>query len=244
MAFLKVNEQVPAEWTVVTRDLYADFGAFQLDGLAFSPMAGELGLFDHVYLARSEADLANCPTPVPAEQPLALFEDQPEFAEELNEGGGTATIVSDEKYAGTASIKITPDQRYRTTHPRLGVRIRQNPGPGEYRYLRFAWRKQGGTTICLQLNHDGAWGPVAGNPAKFRYDAGAGPETYGAALRVDPNLPAGWTLVTRDLFADFGEFTFTGIALSPADGEFALFDHLYLGRTPRDFELAAPAASP
>ena len=48
-------------------------------------------------------------------------------------------------------------------------------------------------------------------------------------------------VVTRDLFADFGAFTLTGLALSPMDGDFALFDHIYLGRSVRDFELATPA---
>ena len=45
----------------------------------------------------------------------------------------------------------------------------------------------------------------------------------------------------RDLYADFGAFTLTGIALSAIDGDFALFDHIYLGRTVRDFELSSPA---
>jgi hypothetical protein len=43
-------------------------------------------------------------------------------------------------------------------------------------------------------------------------------------------------VVTRDLFADFGEFTFTGLALSPVDGELALFDHIYLGASSADFD--------
>ena len=53
-------------------------------------------------------------------------------------------------------------------------------------------------------------------------------------------MPAEFTVVTRDLFADFGEFTLTGLALSPVDGEFALFDHIYLGTPPEDFELVKP----
>jgi hypothetical protein len=53
-------------------------------------------------------------------------------------------------------------------------------------------------------------------------------------------LPGNFTVVTRDLFADFGEFTFTGIALSPVDGEAARYDHIYLGKSLRDFELVAP----
>jgi biopolymer transport protein ExbB len=122
----------------------------------------------------------------------------------------------------------------------LGLKIREKPAPGEFRYLRFAWKKQGGQAICLQLNHDGQWGPAGDNPAKFRYHAGPAGELFGGSLGVDANLPAGFTLVTRDLFADFGEFTLTGIALSPVDGEYALFDHIYLGTTPDEFELVKP----
>ena len=59
-------------------------------------------------------------------------------------------------------------------------------------------------------------------------------------MPVDANLPAEFTVVTRDLFADFGEFTLSGIALSTVDGEFALFDHIYLGTKPEDFELVKP----
>jgi hypothetical protein len=174
------------------------------------------------------------------EQPLAIFEDQSEFVTQLNQGGGQATLVSDEKYSGTSSVKVTPDQKFNPALPGLGVKIREKPGPGEFRYLQFAWKKQGGAAICLQLNHDGQWGPAGDKPAKFRYHAGGGAECFGASVSVDGALPAEFSLVTRDLFADFGEFTLTGIALSPMDGQHALFDHIYLGTSPEDFELVKP----
>jgi hypothetical protein len=176
----------------------------------------------------------------PAEKPLSVFEDQVEFLANLKEGGGHASLIAEEKYSGLASIKVTPDQRFNPALPGLGVKIREMPGPGEYRFLRFAWKKQGGQAICLQLNHDGQWGPAANNPAKFRYHAGPAGEVFGGSVGVDANLPAAFTVVTRDLFADFGEFTLTGIALTPVDGEFALFDHIYLGKSPEDFELVKP----
>ena len=176
----------------------------------------------------------------PVEKPLAIFEDQAEFVANLKEGGGQASLNTEEKYSGTASVKVTPDQRFNPALPGLGLKIREKPGPGEYRYLRFAWKKQGGAAICLQLNHDGQWGPAGNSPAKFRYHAGSGGECFGASVPVDANLPAAFTVVTRDLFTDFGEFTLSGIALSPVDGEFALFDHIYLGTTPEDFELVKP----
>ncbi|MEX0713533.1 MAG: PPC domain-containing protein [Pirellulales bacterium] len=240
-AAIKIDEKLPESWVAVTRDLFADFGAFSLDGLAFTASDGEHALFDHVYLARTADDLQGCPQPPAAEQPLAVFEDQPEFVANLGEGDGTAALFADEKYSGAASVKVTPGQRYNPALPGLGVKIREEPGVGEYRFLRFAWKKQGGERICLQLNHDGKWGPQPDNPGKFRYDAGpAQGESYGAALRIDQALPSDFVVVTRDLFADFGEFTLTGIALSPQDGEYALFDHIYLGRGTADFDLVKP----
>jgi hypothetical protein len=175
-----------------------------------------------------------------ASPPLAIFEDEADFADKLNQGAGKISLVSDDHYSGKAALKVTPDQRFNPSLPGLNVKIREKPGAGEYRYLTFAWKKKGGSQLCLQLNHDGQWGPPGDAPGhKFRYHAGAGPECFGASLAIDPKLPEGWVLVTRDLYADFGEFTLTGLALSPIDGDYALFDHIYLARQAADFSAAA-----
>ncbi len=239
-AAIKIDPKLPEDWVVVTRDLFADFGSFALTGMAFRPGPGDYALFDHIYLARSMEDLKRCPEPIPPQQPFAIFEDQADFVANLLEGAGTATLETGDKYSGKSSVKVTPDQRFNERLPGLGIKIRQNPGRGEYRFLRFAWKKKGGQIICLQLNHDGQWGPAEGMPAKFRYHAGVGPEPYGASVALANKIPEDWVVVTRDLYADFGEFTLTGIALSPIDGEYGLFDHIYLGRTTRDFELVKP----
>jgi hypothetical protein len=185
---------------------------------------------------------------VPGEPPppnplLAVFEDDEKFVGYLSKGGGQVSLETQDKYSGAAAIKVTPDQRYNETVPNLNVKVRENPGPGEFRFLRFAWKKKGGAAICLQLNHDGAWGVGgSGKPgAKFRYHAGPGGECYGASLAIDDKLPGEFVVVTRDLFADFGEFTLTGLAFSPVDGEFALFDHLHLARTQADLDQLKPA---
>ena len=175
-----------------------------------------------------------------AEPPKEIFEDDEKFAALLTEGEGRAIPDQRDKYSGTYSLRVTPDQKFNANLPNLGVKIRENPGPGEYRYIRFAWKKAGGNSICLQLNHDGTWGPggTGREGAKFRYHAGPGGECYGASLTIDEKLPAPrFVVVTRDLFADFGEFTLTGLAFSPVDGQAALFDHLYLARQPEDFTL-------
>jgi hypothetical protein len=174
-----------------------------------------------------------------AEQPLEVFEDDEKFIALLTEGGGKAVPENRDKFSGQTCLRVNGDQKYATKLPQLGVKIRENPGPGEVRYIRFAWKKQGGNTICLQLNHDGAFGPggTGREGAKFRYHAGPGGECYGGSLVIDDKLPAKFEVVTRDLFADFGEFTLDGLAFSAVDGQAALFDHIYLGRSPADFEL-------
>lgn len=175
----------------------------------------------------------------PAEQPLEVFEDDEKFIALLTEGGGKAVPENRDKFSGQTCLRVNGDQKFAKKLPQLGLKVRENPGPGEVRYIRFAWKKQGGNTICLQLNHDGAFGPGGSGRegAKFRYHAGPGGECYGSSLVIDDKVPAKFEVVTRDLFADFGEFTLDGLAFSAVDGQAAFFDHIYLGRSPADFEL-------
>jgi hypothetical protein len=174
------------------------------------------------------------------EKPLVIFEDEPGFVASLVEGHGEATLWQEEKYSGTASVKVTPDQRYNPGLPAVGIKIRQYPGPGEFRYVQFAWKKFGGDIVCLQICHDGKLGPEEGQPASFRYHAGPGPQCQGASVLIDEKIPKDFTLVTRDLFADFGEFTLTGIGLSPSDGTYALYDHIQLAKSIAEFGAMKP----
>jgi hypothetical protein len=174
-----------------------------------------------------------------AEPPLEIFEDDEKFIALLTEGGGKAVPENRDKFSGQTCLRVNGDQKFNAKLPMLSLKVRENPGPGEVRYIRFAWKKNGGNTICLQLNHDGTWGPggTGREGAKFRYHAGPGGECYGGSLVIDEKLPAKFEVVTRDLFADFGEFTLDGLAFSAVDGQAAFFDHLYLGRSLADFDL-------
>jgi hypothetical protein len=176
--------------------------------------------------------------PIAPQQPIAVFEDQPEFISSL--GPNAAVLSSEVKYSGAACVRVKPEQGANPALPGMNLKIRQYPGPGEYRYLRFVWRKEGGKSICLQVGHDGKFGPAPGKRGSFRYHAGPGGEPFGASEELDKNLPREFTVVTRDLFADFGEFTLTGLGLSAVDGSNALFDHIYLARQADDFNLVAP----
>lgn len=170
--------------------------------------------------------------------PARLFEDEPAFVDALTEGDGKAVIEKMDRFSGSAAIRVERTQRFRSEIPGWQFKIREKPGPGEYRYIRFAWKKRGGDSIMVQFNAAGKWGPIRGaaGPA-YRYESGTAENPYKvAAVRVANVLPIEWTIVERDLFMDFGEFALTGLALTPGPGEFGLFDHIYLAREREDFK--------
>jgi hypothetical protein len=130
--------------------------------------------------------------------------------------------------------------------PSWNYPIRENPKPGEYRYLRLAWKKRGAGSVMLELASSGHW-PNA-KVARGRYVAG--PNTTGwAALSVGDVAPSEWTLVTFDLWKDMGDFILTGCAPTCDQGEEAFFDSLILAPSRESlaayrpgFGLASPAA--
>ena len=75
-----------------------------------------------------------------------------------------------------------------------------------------------------------------------RYHAGKNVQPTWTSVEVAKDLPTEWTVVTRDLFKDFGAMTITGVACTSFDGEYALFDHLVFGRTLADLDAATVAA--
>jgi hypothetical protein len=138
-------------------------------------------------------------------------------------------------FSGATCLKVAGYQRYRDALAGWAYPVVGKPRPGEYRYLRFAWKKPEGLGVMLQLCVGGTdWG---------RYYSGVNAVGFQPALQLSPEPPREWTVVTRDLFADFGQvpFTLTGMAFTPMDGV-ALFDHMYLGRTTEDLDRVTNAA--
>jgi len=153
-------------------------------------------------------------------------------------GGEPGSVIREDRdvFTGVEAARVTPLQRYSSRIPGWGYRIVETPkNPGEFRYLRFAWKKIGGSGIMLQL-HDNAksW--------FHRYYAGRNAMGWAPATSVSDQLPGEWEVVTRDLFKEAGAFTLTGIALTPFDGTAGLFDHILLGRTVADLDEATKAA--
>ena len=111
-------------------------------------------------------------------EPVAvLFEDQPQFLAMLTSGNGKARLVTEGTFAGRASLGMTPLQREGVKIPNWNFVIREKPQPGEYRFLRLAWKKRGAGSVMIELASSGQW-PDAKVP-KGRYVAG--PNTTGWA---------------------------------------------------------------
>ena len=157
-----------------------------------------------------------------------LFDDSPAFVDLLTKGGGTATVVTGDKHSGSASLRITPLQRHSKRIPGWAFRIRENPGAGEYRYLRLAWKAPKAAGVMVELADNGAW-PSSGSPER-RYYSGKNTSDW-QATRVSGKRPTDWTMVTRDLWKDFGDMTLTGIAPTALGGA-VWFDRIELLRTP------------
>jgi biopolymer transport protein ExbB len=122
--------------------------------------------------------------------------------------------------------------------PGVSVPIRARPGAGEYRYLRYAWRKRGGGSATLQLAGGGDW-EIESRGVKRSMKYAAGQAADAAAVLVQSTLPDEWTVVTRDLFADFGETTITGLRIGCPDGEYILLDGMRFFRSLDDLEPTA-----
>jgi len=140
---------------------------------------------------------------------------------------GQGSVETKDVYSGRQCVKIVPMQRFHPAVPGWAFRIAERPKAGEFRYLRFAWKADGCAGIMLQLHDEHDW--------TIRYTAGIDQFNWGSKFVAD-RPPAVWTVVTRDLFADFGPRTIRGIALTAFNGQAAYFDHIYLGRTLDDLD--------
>lgn len=157
---------------------------------------------------------------------MVLFDDDPAFVEQLREGKGTVRIVTNEVHHGSAALRVTPPQRFSDAIPGWQYRIVEKPGPGEYRYLRFAWKSPTGSGVMLEFADNGKWPPP--NKPLHRYVAGQN-ATGWQARQLGANPPREWTEVVVDLWKDFGSFTLTGIAPTAMGGP-AYFDRIELLR--------------
>lgn len=161
---------------------------------------------------------------------LVLLDENPALVELLNQGDGIAEFITSDKFAGQSCLQITPPQRHAPRIKGWEFKIREYPGPGEYRYLRFAWKVADAHGVMIELAASGQW-PPAQKPLR-RYFAGRN-TTGWQAVEVSSTAPVAWQVVTRDLWKDFGEFTLTGMAPTAMGGR-VLFDRVELLQSPEE----------
>ena len=160
---------------------------------------------------------------------LVLDENVDDVLEALTSGGGTAS-KSDDAYMGSESLYVqstgNDGQKFNQNMPQWAHKIVEDPsGPDEFRYITFAWKKDGGNGIQLQMHGaPGGWG--------HRYHAGANVKNWNPSVQVDGNIPAVWTEITKDLFEDWGAFTMSGMAFTAWDGNGGFWDSVHLHSDP------------
>jgi len=155
--------------------------------------------------------------------------------------GSTVTWVTTDPYKGNSCLFCTPTQSYNENMTGWSFPIKETPAAGEYRYIIFAWKSDGGRGVMVQFPDNAAWGAVTTPcveppaPGTRRYIAGEN-VTGWTGICVSQDVPAQWTVVARDLFADFGEFTMTGMALTPFtdDGNGDYYDAMMISSEPLD----------
>lgn len=160
-------------------------------------------------------------------RPLAqcvLLDENRGIVAEFNSGDGTMEMILGDAFSGQMSLQVTPLQRSNARISHWEFRIREHPALGEYRHLRFAWKSIDASGVMLELAADGSWPPPA--QAIRRYYAGGNSSPW-AAVEVSPDVPEAWTVVTRDLWAESGDFTLTGIAPTALGGA-VQFDRIEL----------------
>ncbi len=165
---------------------------------------------------------------------VCLWDEDTAFVDSLDERVGLSAITAQrsDPASGALALRVTPPQRSQAKVPGWGFKITRQPKPGEFRYLRFMWKKTGGSGIMLQLAHAGSW-----QDRSVRYYAGTNEIGLNPSIQVSRSMPTEWTTIVRDLYEDFGgEAELTGIAFSPMSGEAGLYDSLWLGRTKSDLQ--------
>ncbi len=131
-----------------------------------------------------------------------------------HDAGSTVTVTKDQAISGKVSAFCTPSQSYNNNMPGWGYSI------DKYPYMSFAWKKDGGTGIMIQMAYNGNWA--------YRYFSGVNVTNW-PGIQLEKDIPKDWMVYTRDLTKDFAKgWNLTGLALTPWDGAGGYYDHLIL----------------
>jgi len=131
-----------------------------------------------------------------------------------HDAGSTVTVTKDEAISGKSSAFCTPSQSYNPNMAGWGYSI------DDYPFMSFAWKKDGGTGIMIQMAYNGTWA--------YRYFSGVNVTNW-PGIQLEEDIPEDWMIYTRDLTQDFAKgWNLTGLALTPWDGAGGYYDHIIL----------------
>ncbi|TWT38328.1 PDZ domain-containing protein [Blastopirellula retiformator] len=168
---------------------------------------------------------------------LAILEDPTaaDVAQMQTDAGkeGTVEFVDAPGMVGAPAIRIAPsDEFVEVAQFDPPVKLTERSALGELRFLRFAYRKEGGGRYEIRLTHAGD----RETPAIYRIGKGSKKEP-GYVVLDSGELKEEWKMGFADIFANFGEIEVTGMAIRVVDGGPCMFDHFYLARRHSDYEL-------
>jgi len=169
--------------------------------------------------------------------PHPLFEDSGRFTAVDRADRSKVRLVSDDRHAGKRAVRIESGGEYRLNLGRV-ISIGPNPAAGEFRYIRFAFRKYGGGRVSLSLGH------LNSHQRRCRYEAGSGAPSGPDAQSVwSVGLPPEWIVLDRDILGDFGRMDLTSLSFACSGGGHAVLDHVYLAAKYDDFKRLPAAPS-
>lgn len=145
-----------------------------------------------------------------------------------HDAGSTVTVTKDSFIAGKVSAFCTPSQSYNPNIAGWGFPV------NDYPYMTFAWKKDGGTGIMIQMAYNGTWA--------YRYFSGVNVTNW-PGIQLENEIPEDWILYTRDLTKDFAPgWNLTGLALTPWDGKGGYYDHIMLHSKPDEGKVGVTKA--
>ncbi|MEX1017574.1 MAG: PQQ-binding-like beta-propeller repeat protein [Phycisphaeraceae bacterium] len=175
-----------------------------------------------------------------AKRPVAVLMDEgAAFQDVLTGHGQRWAFHFDDAHSGGRSLQVRPGDSpiapreatgFGPVVPTWDFPIAADPGPGEYRYLQFAYRAQGDDTTGVQLGLLGE-----GAPQTVWLHSGPLPANLdGTAHQVDATPSPQWRVVRVDLWERFGQPVTLRSVRFGAQGGPALIDQVLLGRTMED----------
>ena len=158
--------------------------------------------------------MTDAPRPVPLARPgivleppglKTIFEDSSDFVNQLMHGPATATLETKDKYSGSACIKIAGGSRPVPSALPGDSASAASRDAASFAICSLPGRKPAVRPSACSWPTTANSGRISRRAARFDMTRGRAGRGRTESLEVSHKLPAEWVLVTRDLFADFGE---------------------------------------